>query len=101
MNVEFLSTAETELVEAVLYYNEQNEGLGDMFAVEVKHTITRILRFPDAWTRLSARTRRCCTKRFPYGLVYQVRGDTLLIVAIMHLRRHPDTWKSRLGIGEQ
>jgi hypothetical protein len=101
MKVEFLSTAETELVEAVSYYNEQRDGLGDQFATEVKQTITRILRFPDAWTRLSGRTRRCCTKQFPYGIVFQVRGDMLLIVAVMHLRRHPDTWKSRLGSKEQ
>lgn len=92
MKVEFLSTAEAELAEVVLYYNEQSEGLGYEFAVEVRYTIARILQFPDAWTNLSPRTRRCRTNRFPYGLV--------LILAIMHLRRHPDTWKSRLGLEE-
>ena len=77
MRVDFLAIAETELVKAVSYYNGLSEGLGDEFAIEVKHTITRILRFPEAWASLSARTSRCCTKRFPYGVVYQVRGDTL------------------------
>ncbi len=75
MKVEFLSIAEAELVEAVSYYNGQSEGLGYEFAVEVRQTISRILRFPDAWTRLSVHTRRCRTKRFPYGVVYQIRGD--------------------------
>jgi plasmid stabilization system protein ParE len=98
MKVEFLSASEAELVETVSYYNEQSEGLGYEFAVEVKRTIERIIRFPDAWTNPSARTRRCRTRRFPYGLVYQIRDDTVLIVAVMHLRRHPDTWKSRLGL---
>ncbi len=96
MKVEFLKIAEIELAEAVSYLNEQSEGLGFEFAVEVKQTIIRIIQYPYAWTELSKRTRRCRTKRFPYGLVYQIRDDLILIVAVMHLRRHPDTWKSRL-----
>lgn len=100
MKVEILASAEAELAEAVSYYNEQSEGLGYELAAEVKQTIARILQFPDAWTRLSTRTRRCRTKRFPYGVVYQVRGEVVLIVAVMHLWRHPDTWKSRVRPGE-
>ena len=101
MKIELLSAAEAELLEAVAYYNSQAEGLGYELAAEVKRTIGRIGQFTDAWPMLSARTRRCRTSRFPYGVVYQVRGDTILIVAIMHLRRHPDAWKSRLGVGER
>lgn len=100
MRVEILDVAEAELLEAISYFNEQSEGLGFEFAAEVNQTIMRIVQFPDAWTKLSKRTRRCRTKRFPYGLVYQVRGDLVLIIAVMHLRRHPDTWKSRLGLNE-
>ena len=101
MKVEMLAAAEMELTEAVSYYNEQGEGLGYEFAAEVKQTITRILRFPEAWTMLSPRTRRCRTKRFPYALIYQVCGDFILIIAVMHMRRHPDTWRSRLGLEDQ
>ncbi len=71
-------------------------GLGYEFAAEVKQTLARILQFPDAWHPLSGRTRRCRTKRFPYGEIYQLRGDLVLIVAVMHLSRHPDSWKSRV-----
>jgi plasmid stabilization system protein ParE len=101
MNVEFLAVAEAELAEAVSYYNEQSEGLGYDFAGEVRQTIARIVRFPEAWTKLSERTRRCRAKRFPYGLVYQIRSNAILIVAVMHLRRHPESWRSRLRRGER
>jgi len=96
MTVEFLAPAEAELRAAVEYYNEQSEGLGYEFAAEVKRTVTRILEYPEAWTALSNRTRRCRTNRFPYGIIYQVRGELLLIVGVMHLRRHPETWRSRV-----
>jgi hypothetical protein len=96
MRTVFLSPARAELAEAVSYYNTQSEGLGYDFAAEVRRTLERIVQYPDAWTLLSRRTRRCRTNRFPYGVIYQFRADALLIVAIMHLSRNPETWKSRL-----
>ncbi len=96
MEVKILEVAEIELMEAVKYLNEQSEGLGFEFAAEVKQTINRIIQYPNAWTTISQRTRRCRTNRFPYGLIYQIREDMILIIAVMHLRKHPETWKSRL-----
>ena len=96
MTVDFLQPAEDEFIEAIAYYNLQSEGLGLEFAAEVKRTIGRIVEFPDAWTLLSGRTRRCRTSRFPYALLYQIRHDLILIVALQNLHKHPDSWKSRL-----
>jgi plasmid stabilization system protein ParE len=101
MKVDFLDPAKEELAEAVAFYNRESEGLGFEFAAEVKRTIERIVQFPEAWAPLSKRTRRCRTNRFPYGVVYQVREQFILIVAVMHLRRHPDSWKSRLSRTER
>ena len=71
---EFLEPAQIELEEQVKYYNEQEAGLGYDFAREVADTIARILRYPEAWTKLSKRTRRCRTKRFPYGCFLSDQG---------------------------
>ena len=86
-----------ELIDASSYYNIQSEGLGFEFAAEVKKTIERIIQHPEAWTKLSKRTRRCRTNRFPYGVIYQIKEETILIVAVMHLSRDPQTsGKARL-----
>jgi len=100
MKIEFLPPARAELTDAILYYNTQSEGLGYEFAAEIKRTFERIIRYPDAWFKLSKRTRRCRTNRFPYAVIYQVRKETLLIVAVMHMSREPETWKSRLRTRE-
>ncbi len=97
MRIEFLDPADAEFIETIAYYNLQSEGLGYEFAAEVNRTIDRILRFPNAWAPLSKRTRRCRTNRFPYGLIYQIRSNTILIVAVQNLHKHPDSWKSRLN----
>jgi plasmid stabilization system protein ParE len=101
MVVKFFAPAQAELAEATAYYNSKQTGLGIEFAEEVKRTIGRILQFPEAWSRISKRTRRCRTSKFPYGIIYQVRGGDLLIVAVMHLHREPQTWKNRLASRHQ
>lgn len=96
MRMEFLDPAKGELAEAIAYYNSESEGLGFRFALEAKRALSRISEYPQAWPSISRRTRRCRISGFPYGIVYQVRKELILIVAVMHLQRHPDSWKSRM-----
>jgi len=96
MRILFLPPAKDEFTEAISYYNDQSEGLGYEFAAEVKRTLERIIQYPAAWHKLSSRTHRCRTNRFPYGIIYRIREETLLIVAVMHLSRQPEAWKLRL-----
>lgn len=97
MKIEFLDPAVSEFEEAIACYNQESEGLGFEFAAEVKRTMERIVQYPQAWPPLSTQTRRCRTNRFPYGIVYQIRGEAILIVAVMHLHRDPQTWRSRIN----
>jgi plasmid stabilization system protein ParE len=96
VNFEFLAAARLELEEAFDYYEAKQTGLGEEFAREVYPSIQRILDHPLAWRKLSRRTRRCRTKRFNYGIIYQVKREHILIVAVMHLSRKPGYWKTRL-----
>ena len=66
------------------------------FLDEIERTVERILLHPEAWTRVSEHHRRCRTRRFPYGLIYIVEKDVVIIAAVMNLRRHPKTWRERL-----
>jgi hypothetical protein len=96
MNVSFLSPAQIEFKEAVDFYNTQSEGLGFEFANEVRNTVQRIVEYPQAWPHISKRTRRCRCIRFPYGVIYQIRREEILVIAIMNLHRKPDYWQNRL-----
>lgn len=89
MRYRFLRPALAELEEAADYYGRE-------LLEEVDRTIARILDFPEAWQAISPRARRCLTRRFPYGLIYQILDDEILIVAVMHQRRRPMYWKDRI-----
>jgi plasmid stabilization system protein ParE len=93
MKIRFASAAEAELAEAVAHYDGQMPGLGVAFLDEVEAALKRIAAFPEAWQKLSANTRRCRLHRFPYGLIYRVRHDSTLIVAVGHLHREPEYWR--------
>lgn len=95
MKIRFLSVAEREYQDAYDYYEEAVEGLGIQFGQEVIAALKRIENFPDAWQKISRKTRRCRLERFPYGLVYQKRTDELLVVAVMHLAKQPAYWVKR------
>ena len=92
----FTSAALSELREATLYYEQQEKGFGVKFLDEIDDAVDRIRRFPYAWHPVSARSRRCRMHRFPFGLLYQVRRDEILITAVMDLRRDPRRWKELL-----
>ncbi len=96
MIVEFVLAAELELDEAVAYYDARQPGLGNEFAREVQTAVERIEEFPYAWRRLAGDVRRCPVRRFPYGLVYRVRGEVATVYAVMRLRRRPSYWRNRL-----
>jgi toxin ParE1/3/4 len=96
VNARFTSVAERELQEALEFYEAAENGLGARFLDEVEAAAARITTHPEAWTRMSPRTRRCRTSRFPYGLFYQIRHDEILIVSVMDLRRDPKSWEKYL-----
>ncbi len=96
MTYRFLSPAQQDLAEAIEYYERASPGLGLEFLDEVERTVNRILLNPEAWTPVGEHHRRCRARRFPYGLLYTVEQDVVIISAVMDLRRHPETWKKRL-----
>jgi toxin ParE2 len=95
LKVRFLVPARRELRDAVLYYDASRPRLGDDFRDEVWETIQRIKKFPEAWHPLSASIRRCQMNRFPYGLIYAAPENEILIIAVAHLHRAPEYWRSR------
>jgi len=91
----FHDEAEMEFIEAINYYDECEIGLGEDFFLEIHSTIKNILALPTAWQVIDAPVRRCLVHRFPFGILYIIEQDTIFILAVMNLHRHPDYWKSR------
>ena len=96
MRITVLEAAKDEMRESREYYEAQRVGLGEDFLRAVEDAIRRIEAFPNAWSRLSNKVRRCRTNRFPHGVVYALRGNEIVVLAVMHLKRRPGYWRDRL-----
>jgi toxin ParE1/3/4 len=91
----FLDEAREEMLAAADYYEEKMSGLGWEFIRQVHATVGFILAFPESGVAADARTRRSLVKRFPFGVLYRIEAERILIVAVMDLRRKPGYWRDR------
>jgi plasmid stabilization system protein ParE len=96
MKVRFLTLAQQELDDAVDWYNEQVDGLGQEFLDELDRAVRRSVLFPVSCPEIEPGLRRCLLARFPYGLIYGIEGETIVVVAVAHLHRRPRYWTDRL-----
>jgi plasmid stabilization system protein ParE len=96
MKIHFLSIAEKELHDAVDWYNEQADGLGKEFLDQLDRAIRRAVTYPQSSMEIESGLRRCIMARFPYGLIYGLDKDKIIIVAVAHLHRNPRYWADRI-----
>jgi plasmid stabilization system protein ParE len=90
----FHPEARFELESAVEYYETQQAKVGLEFLEEVYSSIYRIVEHPEAFPPISKNARRCLTNRFPFAIIFQIRQNEILILAITHLAANLDTGKS-------
>ncbi len=95
-----LAEAEAELLSATLYYEDRQRGLGQDFYERVASTMAGIaqdpLRHPVYEGKRCPRSfRRAAVGRFPYFVVYDVRADETLVIAVAHASREPGYWERR------
>lgn len=88
--------AEADMAEAASFYEQRTDGLGGDFLDEVERAFARIELAPAAWPRLEGLVRRCRVERFPYGVYYRLDSITIFVLAVMHGKKKPGSWKGRL-----
>lgn len=93
MRLEFSKDALDEYKDAARYYAGKDPLLGQRFIEAVEEALVRVLESPMRWRTIDNGIRRCMTHVFPYGIVYSVEAERILILAVMHCRRQPGYWQ--------
>ncbi len=94
--IAFLPDAEQEMISAAKFYESIAEGFGDDFLAEVKRALRSIQKNPDRWPVVEENIRKHRMNRFPFYIVYFIRGEVIIIIAIAHQKRRPGYWKNRI-----
>ncbi len=92
----FLPEAEKEMFEAAKYYESQAADLGIDFLSEAERAVGSIAELPLTWPVIEGEMRRRLVGRFPFGILYRIEPDEIVVVAVAHLRRKPGYWKERI-----
>jgi plasmid stabilization system protein ParE len=93
--VVFDSRAEADVETAADWYEEQASGLGVEFIEVLDIVVDRISQQPSLYQRVSRNIRRALLARFPFAVYYQVSSTHVTVLAVLHNRRSPSTWKKR------
>jgi plasmid stabilization system protein ParE len=87
--------ARADFDEAFDWYEQQRTGLGVEFAERVHAAFESISAMPELHAPIYRDVRRALVRRFPYSVIYRIRGDQVVVLAVFHNKRDPRTWQSR------
>jgi toxin ParE1/3/4 len=94
-SLELRLEARAEFLEAMLWYEAERTGLGARFDAQVDRVLSRIQAAPQQFPEIEPGFRRALVHGFPYGVFFAVREHEIVVLAVLHLHRDPETWRSR------
>ena len=89
---------EAQLGEAYLWYERERTGLGAEFIAAVDAAILALNTGPllHRVRQIPLGIRWTLTSRFPYRVIYAIRADTVLVLAVEHTKRDLSVWSENL-----
>lgn len=82
--------------EGFLFYEAQEEGLGDYFAICLRGDIESLRMHAGIHGIVYRDFHRLLSRVFPFGVFYTVEDGAAVIWAVVDLRRHPAWIRQRL-----
>ena len=87
--------SDLDIQAAAVWYEDQRSGLGVRFLSELDLVLRRIENNPRQFPQLEGEVRRALLRHFPYGVYFIGASHDIAVLAVLHLHREPDMWKSR------
>jgi toxin ParE1/3/4 len=91
-----LPLARTDLRTAARYYESQRQSFGRKFLQDFHQTIARVLEHPLAAPVVYQNARKAKLEDFHHDVFYLLEQEDVIVFAVMHQRRDPDSWKKRI-----
>ncbi|HJP93747.1 MAG TPA: type II toxin-antitoxin system RelE/ParE family toxin [Pyrinomonadaceae bacterium] len=93
--VVFRRIARRELDDAISWYEERREGLGQEFSIAIENNLERIASSPEQFIRVKGEIRRAVLRRFPYSIYFLTEDFQIVVLAIFHVKRDPKYLENR------
>jgi toxin ParE1/3/4 len=97
MNIIIRPDAAADLHEAFLWYENRRAGLGEELLLEIESALENIRIGYARYPVIHRDTRRTLVKRFPFCVFFRVYEETIVVIACLHAKRSPRTWRERMS----
>lgn len=94
MNIEILDQAQEDLIAAFHFYEKRERGLGSYFLDCLFSDIDSLLLYAGIHPIVFG-YHRCLSKRFPFAVYYDVKGEWIRVHAVLDSRKNPMTIRKR------
>ena len=81
---------------AVKWYDEQKQGLGNLFLDYLDETLKKIENVPTAYKKVYRQARQAALQKFPYVVLYIVVNNTITVHCIFNTSQDPKKKMKRL-----
>ncbi len=71
------------------WYEERQDGLGELFLQELESCYDKLEAWPAAYTKIKKDFRHIVLKTFPYVVIFKIIKNDLIIYAVFHTSRSP------------
>ena len=96
MRLRILSVAETDLLSGFRFYERQASGIGWYFLETLNSDIESLRLYAGIHRRVFG-YHRMLSKRFPFGVYYEVSAEEIRVWRVLDCRRDPHWIRKQLG----
>lgn len=93
--LEVKEEASFEIVEAYLYYENKQKGLGDKFLEHLDIYFKRIISNPAHFPEKRKPYREAFIRRFPFIIIYEIVKEKIIVYSLFNTWKNPDKKKNR------
>jgi plasmid stabilization system protein ParE len=94
--IKFDPAVKSDLRKIKRFYEKKQTGLGEDFITRARRQFEQIARHPLAHPIVEEDVRKIDVGKFSFEIYYLVDDEKIFVFAVIHKRRHQDTWKRRL-----
>jgi toxin ParE1/3/4 len=95
-NYQLSEEAESDVEEGYKWYESKRGGLGEEFLSSLDQAEEAIVNNPKTYRiRYKKKVRSFIVNRFPFMILYIVKGKNIDVISVFDTNQHPRKWKRR------
>ena len=95
-SLKILTEASIDIKEITTWYKNISSQLASRFVSQLYDGFEKIIASPNIWFKLTKRVTRYKLPGFPYLILFFKEDDNIVVFAVIHDKRNPKTWRSRI-----